>query len=330
MRPFSYVQAVDVRGALSLLASHPDAVVIAGGTNLLDLMKLQVATPPMLIDVTRLPLRAVERGAGGGLRIGALVANSDLAHHPLVRRDYALLADALLAGASPQLRNMATVGGNLLQRTRCTYFNDPSYACNKRQPGSGCSAIGGVTRGHAVLGTSAHCIATHPSDMAVALAALDATVHVVGPDGERRIAFADFHREPGDQPQRDTTLQRGELVLGIELPPPIAGQRSAYVKVRDRASYAFALASAAVLLAPSGTLRTVRIALGGVATKPWRARAAERMIAGALPNGTLFEHAAGVAVAGATPQADNAFKIELAQRVVRVALAQAAGLASED
>jgi len=288
-------------------------------------MKGDIETPARLVDITHLPLTRIDATADGGLRIGALVRNSDLANDRTVRERYPLLSRALLAGASPQLRNMATVGGNLLQRTRCYYFYDTAYsACNKRQPGSGCAARDGYNRIHAILGASDACVATHPSDMAVALAALDAIVEVQSRGGTRRIAMADFHRLPGNTPQRDTNLEAGELIVAIEIPPNDFAPRSHYLKVRDRASYAFALVSVACALdVRDGVVKTARIALGGVAHKPWRAMEAESALAGSRLDAASIERAANAAVASARPLAHNAFKVELAKRSVARALADA-------
>ncbi|HET7387533.1 MAG TPA: xanthine dehydrogenase family protein subunit M [Nocardioidaceae bacterium] len=280
MRPFELVTAEDPNQAVALLSEHPDASYLGGGTNLVDHLRLGVATPTLVVDVRRLPLGEVERSEDGGLRIGATVPNADLAAHPVVRRDYPMLSRALLAGASGQIRNAATTAGNLLQRTRCAYFQDVTTPCNKREPGSGCSAVGGYTRYHAIFGASESCLAVHPSDMAVALAALDATVVVLGPAGERRIPVVDLHRLPGDEPDRDTVLAHGDLITAVELPAP-SGAKSTYRKVRDRASFAFALVSVAASLdVEGGTVREARIAFGGVAHKPWRAHLAEDALAG--------------------------------------------------
>jgi xanthine dehydrogenase YagS FAD-binding subunit len=302
------------------------ARVIAGGTNLVDLMKYNVERPARLIDINRLPgLNAIEPTEGGGLRIGALVTNSAAAYDDRVTKRYPLLASAILAGASPQLRNAATTGGNLLQRTRCYYFYDTATACNKRSPGSGCPAIGGVNRIHAILGTSEHCIATHPSDMCVALAALAATVHVTGPDGDRTIPIADFHRLPGDQPERDTTLRPAEIVTAVELPPDDFSAHYSYLKLRDRLSYAFALVSVAAALDLDGdAIKTARIALGGVAHKPWRVPAAEDALKGQPATAGSFAKAADLILSGAQGFGHNDFKIGLARRTVMRALEQAA------
>lgn len=322
---FQYARANDVADAVRQMAADPGAKLIAGGTNLLDLMKYEVENPPRLIDISRLPLKTVEETAGGGLRIGALVPNSDLAYHPLVADRYPLLASAILAGASQQLRNMASSGGNLLQRTRCYYFYDTATPCNKRQPGSGCSAIEGLNRMHAVLGTSEACIATHPSDMCVALAALAASVHVTGPSGERSIAFADFHRLPGDTPHIDTTLQANEIITAIELPPQGFAANHSYLKIRDRLSYAFALVSvAAALDMDGGAIMDARLALGGVAHKPWRNPAAEAALRGQGADEADFTRAADLMLSGAKGFEHNAFKIDLARRAIVRALTQAA------
>jgi len=304
---------------------RPNSRYIAGGTNLLDLMKENVTRPAHLIDITRLPMNDIEETADGGLRVGALVSNSDLAWHPLVQQRYPLLSQAILAGASPQLRNMATTGGNLLQRTRCYYFYDTATPCNKREPGSGCSARDGLNRIHAILGHSEACIAVHPSDMCVALAALDAEVHVQGPQGERRIAFADFHRLPGEAPERDNTLVEGELITAVELPAQGFAAHSSYLKVRDRASYAFALVSVAAALDMEGTtVRSARIAMGGVAHKPWRKAEAEAVLVGRPPDEAAFAAAADALLGGASGFEHNAFKIELGRRAIVRALTDAA------
>jgi len=314
MKPFTYERARSPAEAAAAVMRHPGAKFIAGGTNLLDLMKLQIEAPTHLVDVNGLALDKVEATPEGGLRIGALVRNTALAADERVRRDYGVLARALLAGASAQLRNKATTAGNLLQRTRCPYFYDTNQPCNKRQPGSGCSAIGGHTRQHAVLGASQACIATHPSDMAVAMRVLDATVETVKPDGARRvIPIADFHRLPGDTPHVETALQPGELITSVSLPRPTGGTHI-YRKVRDRASYAFALVSVAAVVQRDGS---GRVALGGVAHKPWRDEAADA----ALPQGA--KAAAGRLLAGARTTEDNAFKLPLVERTLAAVLAQA-------
>src|SRR4051812_36998157 len=295
--------------AIGGMAGDPAAKFIAGGTNLLDLMKEDVERPSRLIDISRLPLRSVEETADGGLLVGALVPNSDLAYHPLVEQRYPLLASAILSGASQQLRNMASTGGNLLQRTRCFYFYDTVTPCNKRQPGSGCSAIDGINRINAILGTSEACIATHPSDMCVALAALEAKVHVAGPAGARVIAFSDFHRLPGDTPQRDTNLEPQEIVTGVELPAKGFNTNYSYLKIRDRLSYAFALVSVAAALELDGDrIKDARLALGGVAHKPWRDPAAEAMLRGQRADQAAFARAAELLLRDARGCAHNAFK----------------------
>jgi len=299
---------------------------IAGGTNLVDLMKMHVEQPKTLVNISGLDLSDIQETPGGGLLIGALVRNTDLAYHPAVQSRYAVLSEALLSGASPQLRNMATTGGNVLQRTRCPYFYNTTMPCNKRVPGSGCSAINGYNRSHAILGNSEHCIATHPSDLCVALAALDAKVLVQGKDGERSIAFADFHLLPGTTPQLENSLRTGELITAIEIPAPPAAMASHYLKARDRSSYEFALASAAVMLGMDGTtIRFARIALGGVGTKPWRSPEAEKSLTGQSANTQAFQAAAQAALAGAEPHQFNAFKIELAKRTLVRALETTAG-----
>jgi xanthine dehydrogenase YagS FAD-binding subunit len=325
MDPFTYVRATSLDDALAA-AGDADIQYIAGGTTLVDLMRLDVMRPRGIVDITALPLANIE-AIGQGVRIGAMARNTDVAYHPLITARYPVLAEALLAGASPQLRNMATVGGNVLQRTRCSYFRDPAWPCNKRQPGSGCSARGGYTRMHAVLGTSDGCIATHPSDMCVALVALDAVVQTRGPQGRvRAIPFADFHTLPGERPDIENVLGRGELITHVDLPASPFASRSHYVKVRDRASYAFALASAAVALdLAGGTIRESRIALGGVGTKPWRSIEAETELRGKPPNLETFRQAAAVAMRGAQAQEHNKFKIELAQRTLVRALQDIGG-----
>ncbi|WP_329286637.1 FAD binding domain-containing protein [Streptomyces sp. NBC_00691] len=313
MKPFAYLRADRTDQALAAYAAHPGAQYIAGGTNLVDLMKLGVADPPFLVDISRLPLDGVDETPDGGLRIGATVRNSDLAAHPLVRTRYTALSQALLAGASGQLRNAATTGGNLLQRTRCPYFQDTSKPCNKRAPGTGCPAREGVHRDLAVLGHSTRCVATHPSDMAVALAALDARVHLIGLDGERTVPLTEFHRLPGDTPEHDTVVRPGELVTAVTLPPP-TGTHSAYRKARDRASYAFALVSvAAALTVEDGVVRHAALAFGGVAHAPWRARAAEEVLLGAPATEETWVRAADTELAAAEPLRDNAFKVPLAR-----------------
>lgn len=328
MRSFDYVRVTRVDDAIAALAD-PQVRCLAGGTNLLDLMKGYVEQPTRIVDITHLPLDRIEATAEGGLRVGALVRNSDLANDRRIRDRYPLLAQALVLGASPQLRNMATVGGNLLQRTRCYYFYDTAFAqCNKRAPGSGCAAREGYNRIHAILGASDACVATHPSDMAVALAALDAVVEVQHAGGTRRIAMADFHRLPGNTPERDTNLEPGELIVAIEIPPNGFARHCHYLKVRDRASYAFALVSvAAALDVQDGSVKAARIAMGGVAHKPWRAMEAESALTGAKLDAQSIARAADAAIAGAKPLEFNAFKVDLARRSVARALATAGGVA---
>lgn len=324
MQPFSFSQARNQDDALVQLR-QAGAVAIAGGTTLVDLMKLDVQSPAHLVDINSLPQNRIETLPDGGLRIGAMVRNSDLAHDDAVIKRYPVLSQALLAGASAQLRNMATTGGNLMQRTRCYYFRDPEYAaCNKRKPGSGCAALEGFNRIHAVLGGSEHCVATHPSDMAVALVALDAVVHIVGPQGERRVPIEDFHKLPGSTPHIETAVQNAELITFVTLPKASFAQRSAYVKLRDRASHEFALASAAVAVDLNGsTIRAVRVALGGVATKPWRSHDAEQVLTGAPANADTFRAAAEAALKSAKPLRYNTFKLELAKMALARALNQA-------
>ena len=325
MNNFEYARATDVADAVRQIATHPAAKFIAGGTNLIDLMKYDVERPARLIDITHLPLKTVEETSSGGLRIGALVPNSDLAYHPLIEKRYPLLSSAILAGASQQLRNMASTGGNLLQRTRCFYFYDTATPCNKREPGSGCSAINGINRINAILGTSEACIATHPSDMCVALAALEANVHVAGPAGERAIAFADFHRLPGDTPQIDTNLEPEEIITAIELPAQGFAANHSYLKIRDRLSYAFALVSVAAALELSGgRIKEARLALGGVAHKPWRKVDAEAALRGQTPDRVAFAKAADLLLRDAKGFAHNTFKIDLARRAIVRTLTQAA------
>src|SRR5215470_11881235 len=325
MISFEYSRANDVGEATRQIASSPGAKFIAGGTNLVDLMKMDVERPTRLVDISRLPLNKVEETQGGGLRIGALVPNSDVAYHPLVERRYPMLSSALLAGASQQLRNMASAGGNLLQRTRCAYFYDITTPCNKRDPGSGCSAIDGLNRMNAILGTSPSCIAVHPSDMCVALAILEAKVHVMRAAGERSIAFANFHRLPGDTPQRDSNLEPGEIITAIELPAHGFATNYTYLKIRDRLSYAFALISVAVgLELEGGTIKDARFALGGVAHKPWRDPQAEAALRGRAPDAAAFAQAADLVLREAKGFGHNTFKIELARRSIIRALSQAA------
>jgi xanthine dehydrogenase YagS FAD-binding subunit len=322
---FQYSRAADVADAVRQIAADPAAKFIAGGTNLIDLMKEDVERPSRLIDISRLPLNTVEETADGGVRIGALVPNSDLAYLPLIAARYPMLASAILAGASAQLRNMASTGGNLLQRTRCYYFYDTATPCNKREPGSGCSALNGLNRMHAILGTSESCIATHPSDMCVALAALDATVHVTGPKGERAIAFSDFHRLPGNTPDRDTNLRADEIVTAVQLPAKGFAKNYTYLKIRDRLSYAFALVSVAAALELDGdTIKEARLALGGVAPKPWRDADVEASLRGQTAGRAAFAKAAEQLVRGAKGFVHNAFKIDLARRAIVRGLTQAA------
>src|SRR5258708_1095286 len=334
MQSFKFHRVEDALGAIAAGAKSGTRFV-AGGTTLLDLMKLNVERTEHIIDINGLPLDEVEPLAHGGLKIGATVRNSALAHHPIVQRDYAVLSQALLAGASGQLRNMATTGGNLLQRTRCMYFRDTAMPCNKREPGSGCSAIGGANRTLAILGTSEHCIATNPSDMNVALAALEATIHLRGMSGQRHIPIPAFHPLPGlppglcprlraDPPHRETLPERGALIPHVTLPPPMPGQRSLYLKLRDRASYEFALASAAVVInVEGGRISRARIALGGVGTKPLRSTEAEDVLAGQTVGERAFRRAADAALRDARPQSQNGFKVELARRCLVHALKQA-------
>jgi xanthine dehydrogenase YagS FAD-binding subunit len=332
MKPFFYSRATDSQTAVAGIAAQAEAKFLGGGTNLIDLMKMGVETPAQLIDINRLPLAQVEElPEGKGVRIGALVRNSDLAAHPLIVQRYPVLSQALLAGASPQLRNLATTGGNLLQRTRCYYFYDPAFpACNKRNPGSGCGAIEGFNRSHAILGQSEKCIATNPSDMNVALAALDAVVRVQGPKGEREIPIADFHRLPGATPNVDTNLAADELITAVDLPAMPFAIRSHYLKMRDRASYAFALVSVAAVLdlRGDGTINSARIALGGVAHKPWRALEAEKMLTGQKADVKTFQAAAEATLAGAKGYKYNAFKIELAKRTIVRALQTTAAISA--
>ena len=317
MRPFRYERARDAAAAVALLEDAPHGRFLGGGTNLVDLMRLDVETPELLVNVTRLPYDQVEATPQGGLRIGAAVRNSDLAADPLVRQRYPLLSSALLHGASGQLRNAATTAGNLLQRTRCVYFQDPTKPCNKRQPGSGCPAREGEHRNLAIFGWSEACVATHPSDLAVALAALDAVVHVRGLGGERSIPLVDLHRLPAEEPDRDTLLDHGELIVAVELPAAAMAEHSRYVKVRERASFSFAVVSlAAALEVADGVVRDVRLALGGVAHKPWRALRAEQALRGAPATRSSFAHAAEAELAQARPLRDNRYKLALVQHLI--------------
>jgi xanthine dehydrogenase YagS FAD-binding subunit len=331
MKSFEFTRPADAAGAVATAAKSKTAQqganirFIAGGTTLVDLMKLSVETPAQLVDINRLPLDRIEVLPNGGLKIGATVRNSDLAHNATVKRDYSVLSQAILQGASAQLRNMATTAGNLLQRTRCVYFRDPAMPCNKREPGSGCPAITGHNRMLAVLGTSEHCIATNPSDMCVAMAALDAAIHIQGPSGSRSVPLADFHLLPGDTPDRETVLEPGDLITHVELPPPKSGSKHFYLKLRDRASYEFALASAAVILEiANGNITSAKIALGGVGTKPWRSTEAESALVGQPANTANFRKAAEAAMRDAKPQSENGFKVELAKRCLTHALETAA------
>ena len=327
MKTFELARANDNAQAVAAAAQAKTAQqgaeirFIAGGTTLIDLMKLNVETPLKLVDVNHLPLSKIDSLPDGGLSIGAMVRNSDLAHHPVVQKNYRVLSEALLSGATVQLRNMATTGGNLLQRTRCMYFRDTAMPCNKREPGSGCAAISGINRGLAILGTSEHCIATNPSDMNVALSALEATVHIRGPKGERSVPIGAFHLLPGNTPHRETVLEPGDLITYVSLPPPAPGSRSLYIKLRDRASYEFALASAAVVVTASGgKITRARIALGGVGTKPWRSPEAEAALNNQPATEDVFRKAADAALAQAKPQSQNGFKVELAKRCLVHAL----------
>ncbi|MFI6035862.1 FAD binding domain-containing protein [Streptomyces sp. NPDC051315] len=325
MREFDYRRADDVSGAVALLGADPDARYLGGGTNLVDLMKAGIERPARLVDVRRLPLNRIEPADGGGLRVGATVTNSELAAHPEVRRRYPVLTQAVLAGASGQLRNMATVGGNLLQRTRCGYFTDVTKPCNKRVPGSGCPAVTGEHRNHAVLGASDHCVAVHPSDMGVALTALDAVVTYETAAGPGELPLADFYLPVGDTPHRETALPPGALITGVTLPPAPAAARSRYRKVRERASYAFAIGSVAAALDVSdGVVREARLAFGAVASRPWRARAAERVLTGAPATREYFAAAADAELAAARPLPDNAYKVTLMRNLVVAVLSELA------
>lgn len=320
MRNFAYVRATSVREAVQQATSNADALFIAGGTNLVDRLKVFLDEPSQLIDITRLGMTRIE-AASNGLRIGALVSNTAIADHPTVRRDYPMLSRAILLGASQQIRNVATAGGNLLQRTRCPYYYDTAFACNKRNPGSGCAALTGINRMHALFGASDQCIAVHPSDMCVPLAALDAIVEVEGPKGKRQIPFAEFHRLPGNTPQRDANLEPGELITAIVLPPAPDTKSSVYLKLRDRASYAFALVSVAAAVEKVGDqVKTARIAMGGVAHKPWRFPEAEAFLVGKPATAATFQQAAEIAFKDAKPLEYNGFKVELGKRAMRRAL----------
>lgn len=321
VRPASSDAAVASAAQAKTAQQGADVRFIAGGTTLVDLMKLNVETPARLLDINRLPLDAIEPAPDGGLKIGATARNSTLAYHPIVQRDYPVVSQAILSGASAQLRNMATTAGNILQRTRCVYFRNTAMPCNKREPGTGCPAIAGGNRMLAILGVSDHCIATNPSDMCVALAALEATIHVQGPSGVRAIPFADFHLLPGNTPDRENVLEPGDLVTQVTLPPPVLGSKQHYLKLRDRVSYEFALASAAVVLSiADGKVTRVRIALGGVGTKPWRSPEAEAVLVGLPATQDQFRKAAETALRDAKPQSENGFKVELAKRCLVHAL----------
>ncbi len=321
MKNFAYVRAGSVDDAVRQARGTANAQFIAGGTNLVDRLKVFLDTPTQLIDVSRLDLKGIVATPEGGLRIGAMASNTTVADHEQVRRAYPLLSRAILAGASQQIRNMATVGGNLLQRTRCPYYYDTAFACNKRQPGTGCDAAQGINRMHAILGASDQCVAVHPSDMCVALAALDAMVEVVGSTGKRTIPFNDFHRLPGANPDRDTTLEPGELITAVLLPPVPFARSGVYLKLRDRTSYAFALVSVAAALDVQGDrIRSARLALGGVAHKPWRSAEAEAFLTGKPATVETFQQAAAIALQGAKPLAHNGFKVEMAKRAIKRAL----------
>ena len=330
MHIFKFIRPTDQAAAIATAAQSKtaqqgaDVRFMGGGTTLIDLMKLNVETPDRVLDINRLPLDKIEASPDGGLKIGAIVRNSDLAYHPKVQKDYSVLSQAILQGASAQIRNMATVAGNLLQRTRCVYFRDTAMPCNKREPGTACPAITGHNRTLAILGTSEHCIATNPSDMCVAMAALGATIHIQGPKGSRAVAFGDFHLLPGNTPHRETVLEPGDLITHVTLPPPVTRSKQVYLKLRDRASYEFALSSAAVVLMVSGgNITSASIALGGVGTKPWRSPEAEAALAGKPANDATFRQAAEAALRGAKPQSENGFKIELAKRCLTHALRMA-------
>ena len=326
MNPFQYTRSLAAAGAIQSVMKEPHAYFLAGGTNLIDLIKMGVVVPERVVDINHLPLKGIEKTAAG-LRIGALATNSEVADHPLVLKDYPLLSLAINAGASPQLRNMATTGGNMMQRTRCGYFFDTTMPCNKRSPGSGCGALEGNNRMHALFGASDKCIAVNPSDMSVAMVALDAVVHVKGPRGERTIKFGDFHRLPGDQPEKDNTLERGELITAVDLPVSSFNQHVHYLKVRDRTSYAFALVSVAVALdMEGGTIKDARLAMGGVAHKPWRLHASEAFLKGKPASEENFKQAAQIAMQGAKAYTYNQFKLKLAPNAILQGLTTASGL----
>lgn len=325
MNRFSYIKPTTIDEAVTVLSADAAARIIAGGTNLVDLMKYDVLRPSTVVDINALPLKDIREFDDGSVEVGALATNSEIAYHPVIRTGFPLLSSAILAGASPQLRNAATMAGNLGQRTRCSYFYDPASPCNKRAPGSGCSAIGGLNRMHAILGASNACIATHPSDMCVALAALDAEVEVKGKNGRRAVPFSDFHRLPGNTPQFDNTLEQGDVVVAVRLPTCDFGRHHTYVKLRDRQSYAFALVSAAIgLVIEDGTIQSAAVAMGGVAHKPWRDRSAENHLEGRSPSAAVFGEFADAFLMGAIGQGDNDFKIPLARRLLVRALSQAA------
>jgi xanthine dehydrogenase YagS FAD-binding subunit len=320
-RPTTIDEAVRAGAKSKTAQQTADIRFVAGGTTLVDLMKLNVEQPSLIVDINALPLDRIETAPGGGLIIGALARNSTVAHHPVVQRDYPVLSQALLSGASPQLRNMATTGGNLLQRTRCVYFRDTAHACNKREPGTGCSAIGGHNRTLAILGTSKDCIASNPSDQNVALTALEATIQIQGPRGKRSIPIQEFYLKPGSTPHRENVLEPGDLVVSVTVPAPVAGARSHYLKLRDRAAYEFALASAATVVKVNGRkIEHVRVALGGVGTVPWRSHEAERELQGQTANAATFHRAAQAALKDAQPASENGFKVELAKRCIVRAL----------
>src|ERR1700722_741337 len=321
-RPTTVDQAIQAGARSKTVQQNADVRFAAGGTTLIDLMKLDVEHPDQLVDINALPLARIETAPGGGLVLGALARNSTVAHHSAVQRDYPVLSEALLSGASPQLRNMATTAGNLLQRTRCMYFRDTAHACNKREPGTGCSAIGGHNRMLAILGTSKDCIATNPSDQNVALTALEATIQIQGPKGKRSVSIHDFYLVPGSTPNRENVLAPGEIITSVALPSPVAGANFTYLKLRDRAAYEFALASAAIVMQISGgKIQHIRVALGGVGTKPWRSFEAEKALEGHSPDRATFVKAADAALRDAKPASENAFKVELSRRCIVRALA---------
>ncbi|ARV59774.1 FAD-binding molybdopterin dehydrogenase [Nostocales cyanobacterium HT-58-2] len=321
MNNFTYIRVSSVKDAVQRSTADENAMFIAGGTNLVDRLKVFLDEPSQLIDISRLQMQRIEQLTGGGLRIGALVTNTAVADNADVRRDYPVLARAILSGASQQIRNVATVGGNLLQRTRCPYYYDTAFPCNKREPGTGCPAATGINRSHAILGASDQCVAVNPSDMCVALATLDAVIEVEGPKGKRQISFADFHRLPGNTPERDTNLQPGELITSVILPPVPFAKSGVYLKLRDRTSYAFALISVAAAIDKAGEhIKDVRLAMGGVAHKPWRPTEAEKFLIGKTANTEIFQQAAEIALRGAQPLSHNSYKVDLAKRAIRRAL----------